>query len=230
MVGAGRGGRRALLAAGWVAETLGASLAVAYTPHLVAIVVLVPAAVGVAILRYDLFDVERVLGETVSVIITAVGAAAVFAGVVFAVGQTLGAAGEVPAVTAAFITALILLPLHHRIARTVGRLVDRDRYVALAGVERFVGDVRAGRRQPEELEEVLRTAQADPRLRLVLRRPDGTWADASTTSEDPHTVNVTAGASTSRGSRSATTRPALGAASPPSRWRRGCRSRSAGCA
>lgn len=183
----------ALLAAGWLAETLGASLAVAYTPHLVAIVVLVPAAVGVAILRYDLFDVERVLGETVSVIITAVGAAAVFAGVVFAVGRTLGAAGEVPAVTAAFITALILLPLHHRIARTVGRLVDRDRYVALAGVERFVGDVRAGRRQPEELEEVLRTAQADPRLRLVLRRPDGTWADASTTSEDPHTVNVTAG-------------------------------------
>lgn len=183
----------ALLVAGWVAETLGASLAVAYTPHLVAIVVLVPAAVGVAILRYDLFDVERVLGETVSVIMTALGAAAVFGGVVFAVGRALGAAGEVPAVTAAFVTALLLLPLHHRIARTVGRLVDRERHVALAGVEGFVADVRAGRRQPEELEEVLRTAQGDPVLRLVLRRPDGSWADGCTTSDDPHTVHVTAG-------------------------------------
>ncbi len=166
----------ALLAGGWVAEILGAPVGVAYTPHLVAIVVLVPVAVGVAILRHDLFDVDRVLGDTVSAIVTAVVSAAVFGAVVLAVGRALGVSGEVPAVTAAFVTALVLLPVHHRIARIVGRLVDRDRHVALAAVERFVADVRSGRRQPEELEDVLRAAQGDAGLVLVLGRPDGTWA------------------------------------------------------
>ena len=167
----------ALLAVGWVAEILGAPVAAAYTPHLVAIVVLVPVAVGVAILRHDLFDVDRVLGETVSAMLTAVISAAVFGGVVLGVGRALGLTGDVLPVTAAFVTALVLLPAHHRIARTVGRVVDRDRHVALATVERFVADVRSGRRQPEELEEVLRQAQGDDRLVLVLRRTDGTWAD-----------------------------------------------------
>jgi signal transduction histidine kinase len=167
----------ALLAAGWIAETLGAPLVLAYTPHLLAIVVLVPAAVGVAILRHDLFDVDRVLGDTVSVVLTALGSAAVFGGVVLAVSRVLGVTGEVPAVTAAFVTALVLLPLHQHIARTVGRVIDRERYVAVAAVERFVADVRSGRRQPEEVQDVLRASQGDGRLEVVLRRPDGTWTD-----------------------------------------------------
>ena len=223
----------ALLAGGWIAEILGTSVAVAYTPHLVAIVVLVPVAVGVAILRHDLFDVDRVLGDTVSAIVTAVVSAAVFGAVVLAVGRALGLSGEVPALTAAFVTALVLLPAHHRIARTVGRLVDRDRHVALAAVERFVADVRSGRRQPEELEDVLRVGagRRRPRPRPPPPRRDlgdgpvdrpgrdhGTGARRATreSSSSPRA------APRSRASPSGTTVPAPGGASRTSRRRRGC--------
>jgi signal transduction histidine kinase len=167
----------ALLVAGWVAESLGAPLGLAYTPHLVAIVVLVPAAVGVAILRHDLFDVDRLLGDTVSAVVTALASAALFGAVVLVTSRAVGATGEVTTVTAAFVTALCLLPVHRWISAVVGRVVDHDRHVAVAGVERFAADVRAGRREPEEVEAVLRTAQRDEGLTLALLRVDGTWVD-----------------------------------------------------
>jgi hypothetical protein len=127
----------ALLVAGWVAEGLGAPLALAYTPHLVAIVVLVPAAVGVAILRHDLFDVDRLLGDTVSALVTAFASAALFGAVVLVTSRAVGATSEVTTVTAAFVTALFLLPVHRWISSVVGAVVDHDRHVAVAGVERF---------------------------------------------------------------------------------------------
>lgn len=167
----------ALLVAGWVAEGFGAPLALAYTPHIVAIVVLVPAAVGAAILRHDLFDVDRILGDTVSALVTAFASAALFGAVVLITSRAVGATGEVTTVTAAFVTALLLLPAHRWISSVVGRVVDHDRHVAVAGVERFAADVRAGRREPEEVEAVLRTAQRDQGLTLALVRVDGAWVD-----------------------------------------------------
>ena len=56
--------------------------------------------------------------------------------------------------------------------------MDRDRFVAVAQVERFAADVRAGRRAPEEIEAVLREAHADPGLRLFLAEGDA-WVDLS---------------------------------------------------
>jgi signal transduction histidine kinase len=76
---------------------------------------------------------------------------------------------------AAFVTALVLLPVQRLVARWVGRVVDRDRYVAVGEVQRFARDVRAGRRQPEAVEAVLRQVQGDPGLALHLARPDGGW-------------------------------------------------------
>ena len=55
----------ALLVAGWVmAIGFDAGLGLAYGPTLIAIVVLVPIAVAVAIVRYDLFDIDRLLSES----------------------------------------------------------------------------------------------------------------------------------------------------------------------
>lgn len=52
-----------LLAVSWLALALGVPGDFAFAGFLVAMLVLVPAAVGVAILRHDLFDVDRLLGE-----------------------------------------------------------------------------------------------------------------------------------------------------------------------
>lgn len=183
-----------LLAAGWVAETLGASLAVAYLPHLLAIVVLVPTAVGIAMVRYDLFDVDRLLSATVTWLVTLVASAAIFGVVVLVLSRAVGAGTGLGPTAAAFVTALALLPLHRFVADLVGRWVDRDRTVAVAGVHAFAADVRAGRRQPEEIEAVLRAAQRDPGLRLSLARPDGTWVDLRDGAvDDPGEFKVEAG-------------------------------------
>lgn len=157
---------------GWAAQTLGAGTDVAFVPFLVAIVTLVPAAVVIAVLRHDLFDVDQLLSDSVTWIVTLVASAAVYAGVVFAVAEVLHRSAEVSAAAAAFIAALALLPAHRLVQRSVGRAIDRDRYVAISQVERFAADVRTGRRVPEEVEEVLRSAQGDPGLRLLLADGD----------------------------------------------------------
>ncbi len=165
-----------LLVGGWVAEAYGASLEMAYTPFLFALVLLVPASVGIAMIRHDLFDVDRLLSVTASWLVTLVASAAIFAAVVTIVSRAVGAGAGLGPAAAAFLTALVLLPLHRVLAGALGKLVDRDRFVALAAVERFAADVRAGRRVPEEVEVVLQEAQGDPGLRIALARPHG-WSD-----------------------------------------------------
>lgn len=161
-----------LLAAGWVAQAFGASPSVAYTGFLLAMLLAVPAAVLVAVLAHDLFDVDRLLGASLSWLLTTLVSAAVFAGVVAAAG-VLGADSRLGVTGAAFVTALALQPLYRRLSELVGRVVDRDRYVLAARLRAFVRDVRDGAALPEQTEDVLRSVLGDPRLRLLLRAPGG---------------------------------------------------------
>jgi len=164
-----------LLIGGWIAEAMGYPIDVAYTPFLVAIIVLVPAAIGVAVVRYDLFDVDRLLSASTAWLVTVVLSASIFGVVVYAASHAVELGTGATSAMAAFVIALVLLPVQRRIAGWVGRLVDRDRHLAVAQVERFAADVRAGRRQPEEIEAVLRDVQDDPDLVVQVGRPDGTW-------------------------------------------------------
>ena len=168
-----------LLVLGWGVDASGAPLALSYSPFLVGVVVLVPVSVGVAIVRHDLYDIDRLLGTAASWALTLVGSALVFAGVVLLTSRVVGLGTGWAPTAAAFVTALTLLPLQRYLALVTGRLVDRDRFVAVAGVEQFAADVRAGTRAPEEVEEVLRAAQRDPALRLLLARPGRPWTDVS---------------------------------------------------
>ena len=165
-----------LLVGGWVAEAVGVSLDLAYTPFLLALVLLVPVSVGIAMVRHDLFDVDRLLSVGASWGVSLVASAGIFAVVVTIVSRAVGAGSGLGPAAAAFVTALALLPLHRSLAGLVGTLVDRDQFVAVAAVEQFAADVRAGRRLPEEVEVVLREAQGDPGLRIALARPEG-WSD-----------------------------------------------------
>ena len=164
-----------LLVGGWFAQALGATLVVAYTPFMLAIVVGLPITVAVAIFRHDLLDIDRVLSDTLSWLLTTVVAAGVFALVVVAISQSgilQGLVGEgAGLVVAAFVTALILTPLHRWFAHAVGSIVDRDRVVVLASVRRFIDLVRDGKAEPEEVQTVLRQCLDDPYLRVLLREP-----------------------------------------------------------
>jgi signal transduction histidine kinase len=160
-----------LLGGSWLAVALGAPGESAYAGFLVAMLLLVPTAIAVAILRHDLFDIDRLLSGTVSWLITTIISAAVFAGVVVAVDNLFPGRQRAGIAGAAFVTALALLPLHSWLHQAIGRLVDPDRAVALAQIRDFVRRVRDGQAEPEQVEQVLRKALDDPRLQLLLQRP-----------------------------------------------------------
>ncbi len=164
-----------LLVSGWIVDALGASLDIAYVPFLVGILVLVPLAVGLAIVRHDLYDVDRLLSASATWVLTLLVSAAVFATVTMAAALVLQSRTAMGPTMAAFVTALLLLPLQRWMAGLVGKVLDRDRFVALAAVRALTVDVSAARREPEEVEQVLRIAQDDPALRLLLAAPDGGW-------------------------------------------------------
>jgi len=168
----GAGSVPVLLLAGWLAEFAGAPVDVAYVGFLGAMVFVVPATVAIAILRHDLLDVDRLLNESVSWLITSLVSAAVFALVVLGVAQLSTTANERIGITAAaFVTALALLPVHRRVHRLVGRVLDRERTVMIATMQEFVRKVRDGQAQPEEVQDALRLSLGDPALLVLLRRP-----------------------------------------------------------
>jgi signal transduction histidine kinase len=161
-----------LLAAGWIVELAGAPVEVAYVGFMAGLLLLLPAAVAIAVLRYDLLDVDRLLGTTVAWLVTSIAAAAVFAAAVLSIARLFTDADErVGTTAAAFATALLLLPLHRRIHAACGRILDRERTVMIAAVQSFVRDVRDGVAQPEQIQDVLRAALPDPALTVLLRLP-----------------------------------------------------------
>ncbi|MEU4394045.1 sensor histidine kinase [Kribbella sp. NPDC023855] len=160
-----------LLVLSWFVVSAGVAPSFAYAGFLACMLVVVPAAIAVAIVRHDLLDVDRLLGGTVTWAITSLLSAGSFAGVVILVDSIVPEQRQAGVTGAAFVTALALLPLYHRLHRAVGRLIDRDHTVAVAQVRDFVGLVRDRQAPPEEVEEVLRSALRDPDLQLILRRP-----------------------------------------------------------
>ncbi|QLQ15350.1 MAG: hypothetical protein HZY73_06225 [Micropruina sp.] len=117
-----------------------------------------------------LFDVDRLLSDTTAWVFTLLLSAGVFRAVGYVAGRVVDMGPGLSSGVAAFVTALAILPMQRHVTAWVGR-VDRDRHVAVAAVERFAAEVRAGRREPEEIEDVLREAQQDAEVDLQLALP-----------------------------------------------------------
>ncbi|MCY7396833.1 MAG: histidine kinase [Nocardioides sp.] len=144
---------------------------VGYASFLVTLYVLVPTAVAVAVIRYDLFDIERLLSDTVAVVATSAVAAVVWAASVVLVHEAVRDAAGLETGAAAFLTALALVPTYRRAHRWSGATFDRERTVLLAAVRAFAADVHQGVREPEDVQEVLREVLRDPGLRVGLAVP-----------------------------------------------------------
>jgi hypothetical protein len=101
----------------------------------------IPAAIGIAILRHQLYDIDRLLNRTLVFGLLTALLAAVYAGAVLILGQLFGGLGDQPpswAVAGATLAVAVLFqPAHRRIQAVVDRRFNRRRYNAARTIEAF---------------------------------------------------------------------------------------------
>jgi hypothetical protein len=119
---------------------------------------LVPAAFGVAILRYRLYEIDRLISRTTAYACVTGVLVLVFTGIVVGAGRLLGATSDTVVAVATLVTAAIARPLLRRVQSAVDRRFNRARYDAEGIVEAF------GSRLRDEVE----TTQVAHRLEHVV--------------------------------------------------------------
>jgi len=103
--------------------------------------IVVPVSIAMAILRYRLYDIDRVISRTVAYAVLTVLLGAVYAGVVLILGQLFGGVtGDPPTWAVAGATlavAALVQPARRRIQAAVDRRFNRRHYNAARTVEAF---------------------------------------------------------------------------------------------
>jgi hypothetical protein len=105
----------------------------------------IPIAIGIAVLRYRLYEIDRIIGRTIAWAVVTGVLVSVFAGVVVALQAALigFTQGETLAVAVSTLVAAALFqPLRRRVQRAVDRRFDRATYDATRTVEAFAERLR----------------------------------------------------------------------------------------
>jgi hypothetical protein len=106
---------------------------------------LVPVAIGIAILRYRLYAIDRLISRTIAYAAVTASIGVIFTTVLLALTTLTAtvAGGETIAVAASTLAAFALFqPVRGRVQRTVDRRFDRSRYDADVTVRTFAGRLR----------------------------------------------------------------------------------------
>ena len=139
----------------------------------------IPAAIGMAVLRYRLFEIDRLISVTLAYLVLTALLAVGFAAVSLGLGVALGGGSTLPTAAATLAVVLVFRPLRARVQGWVDRRFNRARYEGLKLVGDFLTELRLGRVEPEDTGRMLAAALSDPTLTLFFWLPrEGIHADA----------------------------------------------------
>lgn len=135
-------------------------------------------ALGAAVLRYRLFDVDLLMLRSVAYACVSVLALAVYAGISVFLGSVVGRSSAWQVAAATLAAAAVFRPALRAVRLVLDRRFDHDGHSARLRVDAFLEGLRSGTEQPDRIQDVLREALFDPRLRLLLFLPaSGGFAD-----------------------------------------------------
>jgi hypothetical protein len=105
-------------------------------------VALLPLATGAAVLRYRLFDLDRIISRTLSYGVLTIILGLGYAGVVLGFGQLLGRDSNLVVAGATLAVAALFQPVRRRVQQAVDRRFNRRRYDATRTIETFSARLR----------------------------------------------------------------------------------------
>lgn len=103
-----------------------------------------PVAIGIAVLRYRLFEIDRIISRTLTYALVTAVLIGVYVGAVVGVGALLPAArdSDLPVALSTLVVAGLFQPVRRRVQTTVDRRFDRVRYDATRTAEAFAQRLR----------------------------------------------------------------------------------------
>jgi hypothetical protein len=122
------------LTPGWPARVASGAVSAA--------VLTMPAAVAVAVLRYRLYDIDRIISRTLAYAIITGVLAGVYAALVLLATSVLGIRTPVAVAAATLAAAALFAPVRRRVQREVDRRFNRARYDADQTVAAFAARLK----------------------------------------------------------------------------------------
>jgi hypothetical protein len=102
-----------------------------------------PVAAGLAILRYRLYEIDRIITRTVTYAVVVMLLALSYALIVFALSTLVPATGDLAVAASTLAVAALFNPLRHRVLQNVERRFNRPRYDSERLIDSFAGRLRS---------------------------------------------------------------------------------------
>ncbi len=102
----------------------------------------IPISVGVAVIRYRLYEIDRIVSKTFTYGVVVVALGGLYAGLVVALRGLLPLEGDLPVAISTLLVAWAFFPLVRRVQRVVDRRFFRSHYDAGQVVSRLAADLQ----------------------------------------------------------------------------------------